>query len=486
MRRGVCCRGRDGWPRDTLCRTSVPSHGRDLCLCTRTTWSDFPLTCGGIWRTDKPFYADGLNGRMRDSPGSKGELLAEEDTMRQGFRVIDSDTHVNPSLDVLLRYADNDLRDHMDELKPYTRTVKPRPGQGDAEDLEAYTLLSIKPLRLQRVAGEKPRPATETGGDRGFLSGRTQMVTRQPITPRVAEDNARGRLLDMDTEGRDIDFIIPGTWAYGAPALAPHLTKGLVRAYHRYMADYCAADARRLKSMVLVPGSDPAWSAQVIKDHAQEEWVAAVWPVLPEGLPADDPDLEPIWAAADEADLPIMYHAFTIETPYFPGYRDIWDNPAMGRCAGQTWGGQRFLSFMLMGGMLDRYPNLRVGALESGHGWLPHWLQRLTRQIDYVRGSVSPSLKHTPVEYAQMGRVFCSIDFSEGAAMTKATIDLLGNHALMFASDYPHPETIFPDHVDAVIAWKEALSERAMQKLMWENASRFFRLASTPWRDDKA
>jgi predicted TIM-barrel fold metal-dependent hydrolase len=70
--------------------------------------------------------------------------------------------------------------------------------------------------------------------------------------------------------------------------------------------------------------------------------------------------------------------------------------------------------------------------------------------------------------------------------MTKATIDLLGDHALMFASDYPHPETIFPDHVDAVIAWKEALSERAMQKLMWENASRFFRLASTPWRDDKA
>ena len=90
-----------------------------------------------------------------------------------------------------------------------------------------------------------------------------------------------------------------------------------------------------------------------------------------------------------------MFHGFTIETPYFPGYRDIWDNPAMGRCAGQTWGGQRFLSFMLMGGMLDRHPRLRVATLESGHGWLPHWLVRLTRQIDYVRGSVSPALKHT-------------------------------------------------------------------------------------------
>src|SRR5712691_7573898 len=286
--------------------------------------------------------------------------------MRQGFRVIDSDTHVNPSLDVLLRYADEDLKARIDDLQPYRRTVKTVPGRGDAEDVGSSTILSIRPVRLQRVAGQKSAPAAQADGDRGFLSGRTQMVTRQPITPRVAEDNARGRLRDMDLEGRDIDFIIPGPWAYGAPALAPHLAQGLYRAYHRYMADYCAADSRRLKSMILALATDPVWSAQVIKEHAQEDWVAAVWPLLPEGMPIDDPDLEPIWAAADEADLPIMYHAFTVETPYFPGYRDIWDNPAMGRCAGQTWGGQRFLSFMLMGGMLDRYPRLRVGALESG------------------------------------------------------------------------------------------------------------------------
>ena len=47
--------------------------------------------------------------------------------MRQGVRVIDSDTHVNPSLDVLLRYADTDLRERADDLQPYTRMVKPQP-----------------------------------------------------------------------------------------------------------------------------------------------------------------------------------------------------------------------------------------------------------------------------------------------------------------------------------------------------------------------
>src|SRR5262245_24432148 len=190
--------------------------------------------------------------------------------MRQGFRVIDTDTHVNPTLNVLLRYADRALQECMDELKPYMRTVKPRPGQGAAEGQDTAAMLTIRPLRYQRVAGEKLGVPTDPGGDRGFLSGRTHMVTRLPITARVADDNARGRLQDMDTEGRDIDFIIPGTWAFGAPALAPHLFRGLYGAYHRYMAEYCAADSRRLKSMVLAPANDPAWGGEAIRENAQE------------------------------------------------------------------------------------------------------------------------------------------------------------------------------------------------------------------------
>src|SRR2546428_11046025 len=144
--------------------------------------------------------------------------------MRQGFRVIDSDTHVNPSLDVLLRYADKPLREPRDETTPYMRKVTVQPGRGDAEDQPEMTILSIKQLRYQRVAGEKPSAPTDTGGDRGFLSGRTQMVTRKPIAARVAEDNARGRLGDVDSEGRGTEFILPRPWAYGERALASRLT----------------------------------------------------------------------------------------------------------------------------------------------------------------------------------------------------------------------------------------------------------------------
>ena len=71
--------------------------------------------------------------------------------MRQGFRVIDSDTHVNPSLDVLLRYADAELRERIDDLAPYRRTVKVVGGRGDAEDVGSSTILSVKPVRREVV-----------------------------------------------------------------------------------------------------------------------------------------------------------------------------------------------------------------------------------------------------------------------------------------------------------------------------------------------
>ena len=154
--------------------------------------------------------------------------------MRQGYRVIDVDTHVNPTLDALLRHADKALLDRKDDLKPFVQTVKPRPGQGDPEDREDYSLLTIDPLRYSRMAGHKPPAPAPGGGDSaGFLSGRTQMKTRLPIAAGVTDENARGRLQDMDTEGRDIDFIIPGPWAYSAPALEVELARGLYRAYHR-------------------------------------------------------------------------------------------------------------------------------------------------------------------------------------------------------------------------------------------------------------
>lgn len=392
--------------------------------------------------------------------------------MRQGYRVIDMDTHVDPPLRILLQYVDATFP--RDALQPYVFTRKTTSGESDE--------LRVKPVLYERKAGQKlGGPETEQRGRLGSQEGRTELRNRRPFAAGVTGQNAAGRLEDMDVEGADVHFIIPGGWVCGLSAIDPRLTTGLYSAYHRYMADYCAAEPRRLKGLLLAPGADPRWAAQTIREHADQEWVSAVFPVLPEGLPIDDPDLAPIWEAANEAKLPLVFHGFYIETPYFPGYRDIWGNAAVARCAGAAWGAQRLLAYVLISGMLDRYPNLNVGFIETGHGWLPAWVLRLTRQVEYVKGVTPPDLQHTPIEYIHMGRVACGIDFAEGLPMTKAAIDVVGEHVFLYQSDYPHPDSLFPDTADAFLAWEDTLGPSLMRKVMSENAAGFFRLASTPW-----
>jgi predicted TIM-barrel fold metal-dependent hydrolase len=50
----------------------------------------------------------------------------------------------------------------------------------------------------------------------------------------------------------------------------------------------------------------------------------------------------------------------------------------------------------------------------------------------------------------------------------------MGDHLLMFGSDYPHAESRFPESADRVLAWEQAIGREAMTKLMWDNAVRFF------------
>lgn len=400
--------------------------------------------------------------------------------MRNGYRVVDVDTHVTPSFEVLLRYADRELTERAGELTRFVRRTTPAPGRG--HPTSEYGVLRIDPRPYSRVAGAKEGEAVEAGaGAKGALEGKVDNLAVRPIHDNVQHDNPAGRLLDMDVEGVDINLIVPGTWAPGSTALDPSLAALLYAAYHRYMADYCSEDSRRLKGLILAQGADPAAAAATIRRYAGEDWVGAVWPVLPEGLPVDDPDLAPIWEAMDDADLPIVHHSFFYEPPYFPGYRDIWGNLAVARTAAHVWGAERMLAYILISGMLDRYPRMRVATIETGHGWLPNWILRLTSQVSYVKGAVPAGVKRTPLEYVQDGRVFCAIEQHEGPAMTKAVNDLLGDGVLMYESDYPHPESHFPHSTDNVLAWEDTLGPAAMAKLMGENAIRYLRLLSDPW-----
>jgi predicted TIM-barrel fold metal-dependent hydrolase len=115
-----------------------------------------------------------------------------------------------------------------------------------------------------------------------------------------------------------------------------------------------------------------------------------------------------------------------------------------------------------------------MGILECGFGWLPFWAKRMDEQAIYV-GGVAP-LKHTPSEYMTSGRFFCSIERHEGEDMFQYVTGVLGDDVLMYGSDYPHSECQFPNSVDNILKWSSVKPD-AKRKLLWDNASRFYKQA---------
>jgi len=379
--------------------------------------------------------------------------------MRQGLRVYDTDTHIDPGADVLERYVDPAFRPRLDELAPYRFASKAR-----SEDRGIRHSYRFGRMVYERTLGEaEARPGS---GDAREWRGE-----RRP-RPGVVDDRSDQRVLDMDDEGSDVHFLVPSVWTsvVGVPDVS--LEVALIRAFHRFMHDFCSPFPDRLKGPIVASTRDVAEAVREIRAWGRSKWAVAVLPLLANDRPVDHPELEPIWEAAAAHDLAIVHHSFAWTPPYFPGYRDMWDNVYIARLCSHPWGAMRLMAGFLAGGVLDRHPGLRLAVLECGFGWLPFWVRRMDEQVSYV-GRTAP-LKHLPSEHFAAGRVFCNVEVHEGEPMFEMVTKALGGGVLMFGSDYPHHESWFPHSVDKVLAWSSLESE-LRRKLFWENATRCFK-----------
>jgi predicted TIM-barrel fold metal-dependent hydrolase len=383
--------------------------------------------------------------------------------MRNGLKIFDADTHVSPSAEVLRLHLSAKLLEQVPDLEQHRQEVK-----------VGWAGEQLKPpyrhrYRFGQRAGwskNKPRYLGEAGprenAERHF---QTFMGVAYP-SENVADDNAVARLKDMDREGVDVHFLVS---VGGVGHSDPGVEMEFIAAEHRYLSEFCAHDPRRLKSCLTVTPLSVERSVGEIRRWGKESWVVAIHPNLPLDYPLDHPDLYPIWAAAQEHGLCVIHHSLSWG---YPGYRDMWGNPFIGRSASHPWAAMRAVASFIGGGLMDRFPEIRYGVLESGFGWLPFWANRLNDQAIYV-GYVA-ELRHKISDYLTGGRFFASIEQHEGPQMAEHVNEFLGDHVLMFGSDYPHAESRFPESADRTLAWQNVVGSEAMKKMMWDNPVRFF------------
>jgi predicted TIM-barrel fold metal-dependent hydrolase len=374
---------------------------------------------------------------------------------KDGFRIFDSDTHVGPYMDVLEKYLSAGDKARLPAWDAYKAKSKGFP---------VYTKGQRRYLRKLGTAQAEPDKG-------GYMAGFTGAKREREPAERGDHEPAR-RIEDMDYEGVDENLTLPsgwfGTWTSGDDVA---LESAMYRAYHAWMNDYCGAYPGRLGGIILVGTRDVASGLAEMKRWGKSRWAWAVMVYAPYGVPLDHPSLEPVWAAAQELDLAVVLHTFTVMPPYAPGGLDTWDNLWLQRSAAHPWCGMRNMAALIGCGVMDRYPSLRIGTLEAGHGWLPFWMKRIDEHAETIKAAIAP-LKMTPTEYVTGGRYFQSIEIPEGEKLTNAVIDIVGEHVLMYASDYPHGESHFPKSVEKVLAWNMPRARK--QKLFWDNAVRLY------------
>ena len=375
---------------------------------------------------------------------------------KNGYRIFDSDTHVGPLMNVLDPFMTDAERGKLAGWSEFKAVNK----KGDI----TYNRGQRRYRRKLGTAKADPNPG-------GYMTGFTGVAKKREVSPLVDADAAE-RIKDMDFEGVDVNLTLPsgwfGTWSSTEDVA---LEAGMYRAYHRWMEAYCGRFPGRLGGVILACGRDIPSAVEEIKRWGKSGWAWAVLPYAPYGMPLDHPDFEPVWAAAADHDLAVALHTFTVMPPYAPGGTDNWENLFLQRSASHPWCGMRNMASLIGSGLMDRYPKLRIGTLEAGHGWLPFWMARIDEHARTIRSEI-PDLKMMPSEYVLSGRYFQSIEIPEGLKLTEAVISMVGEDVLMYASDYPHGESHFPESVDLVLDWDMPRARK--QKLFWDNAIKLY------------
>ena len=301
--------------------------------------------------------------------------------MRNGFKVFDADTHLQPSVETLTPYMDAATQARQPELAKFMREVKTgRAGQV----LEAPFTHWYRFESRGGWGSGKPRHLGEAG-PREKEERHFQNFQGRIYPSRYSEDgDIETRIAEMDQEGVDVELMVHGAFT-GHEDLS--VDAAMIGAVHRSWTT--SAGATRTASPPSSPRAPVTWrtpSARSRPGEARAGRAASCWscPRLSHRPPGPPPRLGGCRRRRADRGAPQQLRRL-------PRLPRLWDNPFIGRTASHPWGAMRMTAAFLGAGLLDKYPNLNLAILESGFGWLPFWMKRMEDQVHYMATSPKTS-----------------------------------------------------------------------------------------------
>jgi len=181
-------------------------------------------------------------------------------------------------------------------------------------------------------------------------------------------------------------------------------------------------------------------------------------------------DYDPIWAECERLGIPVAFHGGgrTLLTPDF-GLEVFGDRLMLWHTFNQPLGVMAAAVSLIGGGVLERFPGLRVALLEGNCSWAPWLMHRLDAHHEWVGWYEAKDLTKKPSDYFRE-QCFVSVEVDEETVVHY--VDWFGDDNIVFSTDYPHGDSQYPNAVKTFR--KLPLSEESQRKVVGENWSRLY------------
>lgn len=275
------------------------------------------------------------------------------------------------------------------------------------------------------------------------------------------------RLACMDEMGIDTQVVFPSIWQ-GCLAENVELEAALARSYNQFMATQCGQSGGRLSYVAVVPFRWPDVAAAEVRRVKRAGSAAAIYARGIEwDMPLSHPMLWPIYAEAEQQDLPVAVHVGNGASPSILRMLEGVPRPYVDNfpqthplAAGLNSGPFVLYAFqqLLGSSLLEDFPTLRLAFLETG----TDWTVRIVKDLCARKG---PKIRDWLGE-----RVFVSCKLDDDLPYV---IDKLGEDFLITASDYPHGDAFREDHLREGLVRTE-IKESTVDKILADNPRRLF------------
>ncbi len=276
------------------------------------------------------------------------------------------------------------------------------------------------------------------------------------------------RIPDMDQEGIDVAVLFGTFVGLGAASCIedPGLATALCTAYNNWLAEYCQPYPDRLKGIALVPMQDPQAARAEMRRAVEKLGMVGVQVLTNFGSRLlHEPQFDPIWDEAQGLGVPVCVHIISTNSAGI----DRFDRYVFKHAFYPVDTMFAAASFVA-GGILERYPKLKVAFMEAGAGWVPWLMDRLHEHFELLPQQM-PWQRRDPADWIKSENCFFAVEPEEKTIPFVA--QMIGEERLIYASDYSHWDCLCPDSVK-LLDERTDLSEGLKRKIFGENVARLF------------